>query len=200
MPPTSHWRLTRALRLTICFALAAAAAVIGLPAPGRSHPPEQVATVAPDVPRYTGPVVDRHAGLVRAMGQAQLAEFYEQAAAQPEPTPVPEVPAKDQPKLEPVDVPVREGSGDALAAIAAHFGDVYDRAVGVARCESTLNPNAVSRDGSNWGLFQINIVHRTRVESMGFSWSQILDADVNAAVARAIFDEQGWVPWACRPR
>jgi hypothetical protein len=33
---------------------------------------------------------------------------------------------------------------------------------------------------------------------MGYRWDQILDPNVNAAVARAIYDEQGWRPWACR--
>lgn len=89
--------------------------------------------------------------------------------------------------------------GSVEDAIATYFGDVYDQAVGVARCESGLDPNAVSRGGSNWGLFQINTVHEQRVVAMGYSWDQILDPYVNAAVARAIYDDaSGWGPWGCR--
>ena len=33
---------------------------------------------------------------------------------------------------------------------------------------------------------------------MGFQWNDLLDARVNALVAKSIFDEQGWGPWACR--
>lgn len=72
-------------------------------------------------------------------------------------------------------------------------------AVRVARCESGLNPRAISRGGANWGLFQINKVHRGRVESMGHRWEDLLDPRVNAEVAKAIFDGSGWRPWACQP-
>lgn len=91
-------------------------------------------------------------------------------------------------------------SGDALTAIAKHFPDVYDQAVGVARCESTLNPGSISRDGRNWGLFQVNIVHRSDFEQFtGRAWfDAVLDADANAAYARKLYDGLGWQPWACR--
>ncbi len=89
--------------------------------------------------------------------------------------------------------------GSVEDAIAASFGDRYDKAIRVARCESSLNPDAVSRGGGNYGLFQINRVHQGMVESMGYSWDQILDPYVNAAVARNIFDSAGgWGPWGCR--
>ena len=113
-------------------------------------------------------------------------------AAAPAPAPVAyEAPAE----------PARSASsGDAvLDAIATSFGDVYDQAVAVARCESGLDPNAVSAGGYNWGLFQINVVHKSRVEAMGYSWDQITDPYVNAAVARSIYDDAGgWGPWGCR--
>jgi hypothetical protein len=56
----------------------------------------------------------------------------------------------------------------------------------------------VSRGGGNWGLFQINTVHRKRVAAMGYQWEDLLDARVNSLVARSIFVEQGWRPWGCR--
>jgi hypothetical protein len=82
-------------------------------------------------------------------------------------------------------------------AIATYFGDMYSKALSVARCESSLNPYAVSSGGGNHGLFQINTVHRSLVASMGYSWSQIYDPYVNSAVARHIYNESGWSPWAC---
>ena len=78
------------------------------------------------------------------------------------------------------------------------FGTHGRAAIGVARCESHLNPASISRNGANWGLFQINVAHRARVAQMGYRWEQLLDPRVNALVAKTIFDEQGWGPWACR--
>lgn len=101
--------------------------------------------------------------------------------AEPEPEPAPPVP-----------------SGSVEEAIAMYFGDVYQQAWNVSGCESGHDPSAVSPGGGNWGLFQINVVHKRRVANMGYSWDQILDPFVNAAVARAIYDEQGWGPWTCR--
>ncbi len=72
-----------------------------------------------------------------------------------------------------------------------------DEAIRVAHCESTLNPGAVSSGGGNWGLFQINTVHRGRVADMGYSWHQMLMPYQNAQVAADIWAEQGWGPWTC---
>jgi hypothetical protein len=88
--------------------------------------------------------------------------------------------------------------GSVEAVIAEVFGPNAQSAIGVARCESHLNPAAVSRGGGNWGLFQINRAHRGRVEAMGYRWEDLLDARVNSLVAKSIFDEQGWRPWGCR--
>ncbi len=92
----------------------------------------------------------------------------------------------------------------SLAAIRANFpGSQYDKAVRVARCESGLDPAAVSPGGGNWGLFQINTVHKTTVARLGYSWTQIRNPYVNARVARYIYDDaarrgSGWAPWTCR--
>ena len=72
-----------------------------------------------------------------------------------------------------------------------------DQAVRIAHCESTLRHDAVSPGGGNWGLFQINTVHRGRVEAMGYTWDQMLLPLENARVAAAIWAEQGWGPWTC---
>jgi hypothetical protein len=90
--------------------------------------------------------------------------------------------------------------GSVEAVIVEVFGAHGQAAIGVARCESHLHPGSISRNGANWGLFQINTAHRQRVARMGYRWEDLLDARVNALVAKSIFDEQGWRPWACRGR
>jgi hypothetical protein len=89
--------------------------------------------------------------------------------------------------------------GEVKRAIREQFPSdaEYNRAFNIAKCESNLNPKAVSPGGGNWGLFQINKVHRSRVEAMGYSWDQILNPYVNADVARAIYDSSGWRAWSC---
>jgi hypothetical protein len=90
-------------------------------------------------------------------------------------------------------------SGDpSRDAIRREFPEQYAKAERVAKCESGLRANAVSPGGGNWGLFQINSVHRGLVASMGYSWNQILDPYVNAKVARHIYNQGGWQPWGCR--
>jgi hypothetical protein len=93
------------------------------------------------------------------------------------------------------------GSADEVRAIILEvFGPVNGpAAIRVANCESHLNPRAVSRGGGNWGLFQINRVHRPWVESLGYQWEDVLDARVNTLLAKRMFDASGWRPWACKP-
>ncbi|MBK5222053.1 MAG: transglycosylase SLT domain-containing protein [Acidimicrobiia bacterium] len=73
-----------------------------------------------------------------------------------------------------------------------------EQAIAVAHCESTLNPGAISPGGGNWGLFQINSVHRARVNQLGFGWNEMLHPWQNAQVAADIWAQQGWRPWSCR--
>lgn len=79
--------------------------------------------------------------------------------------------------------------------IGVIFAEHSDDAVAVARCESGLDPAAVSPGGGNHGLFQINNVHRRRWESFGWSWGDRYDPILNTAYAKMLFDEQGWRPW-----
>jgi Lysozyme like domain len=89
-------------------------------------------------------------------------------------------------------------SGSALEAIAAWFPDVYDQAVHVASCESSLNPGAMSAGGGNHGLFQINNVHAGSFAAVtGQSWDARYNAHYNAQFARYLYDQSGWGPWAC---
>jgi hypothetical protein len=87
----------------------------------------------------------------------------------------------------------------AQDAVTQAFGPVADQAMGVAQCESGLDPGAVSSGGGNYGLFQINRVHSADFESVtGRPWSDSLDAYANATYAKYLYDQEGWHPWACR--
>jgi len=66
------------------------------------------------------------------------------------------------------------------------------------QCESGGNPKAVSPDGQNWGLTQLNVIHRARAERLGYSWAQMLDPVANLRVAYDLWLDQGWGPWACK--
>ena len=111
-------------------------------------------------------------------------------------------PSTTAPPAPPVTVPRAPLPPPAPGAVEATINEVFGAhggaAIGVARCESRLNPAAISRGGGNWGLFQINKIHAQRVARMGYAWEDLLDARVNSLVAKSIFDEQGWGPWACR--
>jgi hypothetical protein len=100
-----------------------------------------------------------------------------------------------------VAAPASAPAGSSVeAAIAAWFPEVYDEAIAVADCESSLNPGAVSRGGGNHGLFQINNVHRGNFEAItGQPWDMVYDAYYNAQYARRLYDASGWRPWTCRP-
>ncbi|MEY2590305.1 MAG: hypothetical protein QOJ67_2289 [Acidimicrobiaceae bacterium] len=88
----------------------------------------------------------------------------------------------------------------AQDAINFYFGDIADQATRVAQCESTMNPEAVSSGGGNWGLFQINTVHRDDFEAVtGRSWNDVLDPYANTAYAVHLYNVSGgWGPWGCR--
>ena len=96
---------------------------------------------------------------------------------------------------------IRTYTADEVKAIITEvFGEANaPSAIRVATCESGLNPRAISKGGGNWGLFQINKVHQQRVARMGYAWEDLLDPRVNSNVAKAIFDDSGWGPWACNP-
>ena len=86
----------------------------------------------------------------------------------------------------------------AYDAIYRNFPSAqHNKAIAVAKCESGMNPRAVSPGGGNHGLFQINSVHKGMVQSMGYSWTRIYDPYVNAKVARVLWNQSGWRPWGC---
>lgn len=92
------------------------------------------------------------------------------------------------------------GACSPQAYIANVFGEKAGEATEVARCESGLDPTAMSPGGGNHGLFQINNVHRGTFERVtGQSWSAVYDPYYNSLFAKWLFDQQGWRPWTCKP-
>ena len=112
----------------------------------------------------------------------------------PEPAPAPAAtPA-------PAPAPAPAAPGSIRAIIQRHFGAAAVRAEAIARCESSLNPNAVSRTNDH-GLFQINISHRAQFEAVtGAPWSAIYDPELNTIYAKWLYDREGWSPWSCSRR
>lgn len=70
----------------------------------------------------------------------------------------------------------------------------------VLPCENReLDPRAVSSTGDT-GLWQVNgYWQRDRITRMGFTPDDMLAAGPNTQVAVAIWSEQGFTPWSCRP-
>ena len=91
--------------------------------------------------------------------------------------------------------PGRGGSVESL--IRARFGAQAEAAIEVAWCESTMNPSAVSYDGSSFGLFQIHAPTWAPMFT-GF-WEHWMEAEWNIEHAWIIFERAGYsfTPWAC---
>jgi hypothetical protein len=81
------------------------------------------------------------------------------------------------------------------------FGARAGEATEVARCESGLDPAAVSPGGGNHGLFQINNVHAGTFERVtGEPWTTgRYHPFYNAVFAKWLYDQSGWRPWTCQP-
>jgi hypothetical protein len=87
--------------------------------------------------------------------------------------------------------------GEWIKEVICAYDWPCGEALAVARCESRFHADAVSPDGANYGWFQINIIHRRRVDG---DMARLLDPVENARVAYAIYrDNYGWSPWSCRP-
>jgi soluble lytic murein transglycosylase-like protein len=78
--------------------------------------------------------------------------------------------------------------------IRSQFGKRADEALNVARCESKLQPKALSRSGAR-GIFQIMPVHSWRIARV--RGKDLWDPKTNIKVARHLFDDEGWGPWSC---
>jgi len=96
-----------------------------------------------------------------------------------------------------------EGSSmaaDATRALVCSYDWPCEEALSVAWCESRHDPAAVSPDGQNWGLMQIN--ESTWRPFFGEArWSQVLEAEENVRMAWEIYQRAGmtWQPWSCKP-
>lgn len=63
-------------------------------------------------------------------------------------------------------------------------------------CESHGDPRAISADGQNWGLGQVNLVHLSRVNGDPYA---LLDPATNIRVMHDIYiDNAGFSPWSCK--
>lgn len=181
---TAHPRhLARLLAVVCVLALTAAIVIIGCQ-PDTAHPPECVTASRPDV-------VINPTALPAFPTTSMSTTSSTTTSATTTTTPAP-------PETNRAPTPAVAGDDEVLAAIARWFPDLYDQAVGVANCESTMHADA--RAGPNYGLFQINRVHVDQWAdvtgtSFASSWS---DPNLNAQFARWLYDEQGWGPWACR--
>lgn len=69
----------------------------------------------------------------------------------------------------------------------------------VIACESNWRADAVNLTSGTRGLFQLHPVHKKRIERLGYTWADMLDARLNTIVALTIWREQGFRPWECRP-
>ncbi|MDH3308727.1 MAG: hypothetical protein OEO77_14590 [Acidimicrobiia bacterium] len=75
-------------------------------------------------------------------------------------------------------------------------GDV-ETALRVARCESSLNPNAYNPAGPGYGgLFQHDAnAWPNRAAAAGWGGASIFDPYANSAVAAWLVSQSGWSPW-----
>jgi hypothetical protein len=84
----------------------------------------------------------------------------------------------------------------ATADVSAYADllNLYDwdvaRMTRIAACESNFDENAISPDGQNVGLLQINLVH-------GWTTEQLTDPAFNIAAGYDVWLSQGYAAWAC---
>jgi hypothetical protein len=135
-----------------------------------------------------------------AKEQRLLADATPPATVAPSPSPAPITPT---PPTTPTPAPVVQPlPADGLEALVCSYAWPCQEALAVAGCESGVDAKgnldgfwASSRTG--YGLFQINPIHVRRFPDFWESW---MDPAKNTAWAFQIWSEQGWRPWACRPR
>lgn len=144
-------------------------------------------------------VTDDTSPVVADLGEKLAAETTPTEAPEPAPEPAPQPEPAPEPAPTTTAAPAPTyAAGSVEAIIEAYFGPNTSKALAVARCESGLNPGAVSPGGGNHGLFQINNVHSGKFEAVtGVPWSGRYDAEANTRFAKWLFDQSGWGPWAC---
>jgi soluble lytic murein transglycosylase-like protein len=79
--------------------------------------------------------------------------------------------------------------------VAEHFpGELTSTAVCLLRHESGGNPKAKNPTSSARGLFQI--MASVWAPTFGVSYDSLYDPELNVALARRIYDIQGWGAWS----
>lgn len=94
-------------------------------------------------------------------------------------------------------VPTSRGQRHA-DLVARHFPpSEVATALRVLDCESKGDPSATGLVGEQ-GLFQIRPeYHQWRTYRLYGRWRSLYDAEVNIAVAAALWADTGWAPWSC---
>jgi len=83
---------------------------------------------------------------------------------------------------------------DCAREVICSYAWPCEQALSVARCESEFDPWAFN--AGNYGWFQINAVHQARVDG---NVDALFDPVINTQVAFALWLENGWSIWACKP-
>jgi hypothetical protein len=66
----------------------------------------------------------------------------------------------------------------------------------IAWRESRNNPTAKNRRSSATGCLQLLKMHEPKARSLGYSWADMTKAWPNVRVARILFNQSGFRPWA----
>jgi hypothetical protein len=112
------------------------------------------------------------------------------------PTPAPPAPPSPSPTVAPQVAAAYIPPAGSLEALICSYAWPCQEALHVKWCESRGNWDTIGA-GANYGGFQINAVHAGRFPGFWESW---MDPAQNTAWAFQLWSEQGWRPWACRPR
>jgi hypothetical protein len=92
--------------------------------------------------------------------------------------------------------------GDHLSANWDEIAPACGSLPGVSEHTSDSDSKRVCADGqwatngNHYGIFQISYVHAPNFPGFYENW---MDPVFNIEVAFAIWSEQGWYPWSCRP-
>lgn len=115
------------------------------------------------------------------------------------PPPPPPTTTTTRPTTTTAPPPAATGSvPDAIRQGFARFGPaVAEQAVRVAWCESEHVERATGALGER-GVLQLHPVHRELAARLGYTWDEMYLAGPNAVVAAALYESEGWRPWACR--
>ena len=95
------------------------------------------------------------------------------------------------PAAAPTGAPMGQG-GDTTRAIICSYSWDCAVAIRVFTCESGLRADAISYNGSSYGVAQIWKGHAGRFP--GF-WERWMIPEVNIGWAHELWSEQGWGPW-----